>query len=106
MFGSALIVFREVLEAALVISIVLAATRGILTRNRWALLGVLSGAAGAVVVAGFADVIANAMAGLGQDLFNAGVLFAAVFMLAWHNIWMASHAKELTARLKNIGAAI
>ena len=35
MLGSGIIVFREVLEAALVISVLLAATRGLVRRSWW-----------------------------------------------------------------------
>jgi high-affinity iron transporter len=35
MLGTALLVFREVLEAALIVSIVCAATRGVPRRDRW-----------------------------------------------------------------------
>lgn len=103
MYSSALIVFREVLEAALVISVVMAATKGICGRQRWVLSGVAMGLIGAIIVAAFAEAISMAMDGLGQELFNAGVLFCAVMMLAWHNLWMSRHAKELTQGLQRMG---
>ncbi len=103
MLGSAVIVFREVLEAALVITILLAATRGLIGRNRWIGGGVVVGIIGAIIVALFAGSIADAFEGIGQELFNAGALFCAVLMLAWHNIWMSSHARELAANLKRVG---
>lgn len=43
MIGAFVIAFREVIEAGLIISIVLAATRGIPGRMRWVLLGVAGG---------------------------------------------------------------
>ena len=51
MFAAALIVFRESLEAALIVSIMAAATRGIAWRRRWMLGGVLAGLLGACMVA-------------------------------------------------------
>src|SRR5205809_4998446 len=81
MFGALIIVFREVIEAGLIIGIVLAATRGVSGRGRWVSAGVLAGALGAGIVALFAEAIANAFEGAGQELFNAGVLSAAVAML-------------------------
>ena len=83
MIGTLVIVFREVLEAALVISIVLAATRGVAGRGWWVGGGVLAGLLGSAVVAGFAQAIADAAAGMGQEVFNASVLFAAVSIAAW-----------------------
>lgn len=106
MYAAAIIVFREVLEAALVISIVLAASRGIPRRSAMILAGGIAGLCGAALVAAFADVIAGAVEGIGQELFNAGVLSIAVGMLAWHNIWMAKHAERMVSGLKSAGARV
>ena len=106
MFGTAVIVFREVLEAAILIGIVAAATRSIPGRNRWLAAGLLTGLCGAGLVAASTDVIGSLASGIGQDLFNAMVLGVAVLMLAWHNIWMASHGAELAAGARAVGMAI
>ncbi|MCI0749744.1 MAG: FTR1 family protein, partial [Nevskiales bacterium] len=44
--------------------------------------------------------------GLGQEVFNAGVLFLAVMMLGWHNVWMARHGKELAQQVSTVGVAV
>jgi high-affinity iron transporter len=106
MFGTALIVFREVLEAALIIGIVAAATRGIAGRSRVLALGVVLGLAGSAVVAGLAEVISGLAQGMGQELFNALVLGIAVLMLAWHNIWMSVHGPELAASARALGGEV
>ncbi|MBI4183232.1 MAG: FTR1 family protein [Proteobacteria bacterium] len=103
MLGSALIVFREVLEAALIVAVVMGATRGVAGRGRWVLAGIALGVAGATVVAAFAGVISNAVEGRGQELLNAGILLAAVLMLAWHNVWMSVHGRRLAAQIKEVG---
>jgi len=106
MFGTALIVFREVIEAALIIGLVLTATRGVAGRNRFVLAGIAAGLLGAGVVAFFADVLAQAAEGVGPELFNAGVLLAATAMLAWHNFWMAQHGRALAAEMNAVGNAV
>ena len=106
MIASAIIVFREVLEAALILSIVAAATRSIAGRNAWLGLGVAGGVLGAIVVAAFASAIAESMEGMGQEVFNAAVLLLAVGMLGWHNIWMQRHGRELAAEMNAVGAAV
>ena len=106
MYAAAIIVFREVLEAALIVSIVLAASHGLKGRNFTVLMGAVAGLCGAAVVAAFADVIAGAVEGIGQELFNAGVLLIAVGMLAWHNIWMAQHAQTMVSGIKAAGSQI
>ncbi len=106
MLGSGLLVFREVLEAALIVSIVAAATRGVEGRGRWIGAGIGAGVLGAIIVAFFAGAIAQAVSGVGQELFNASVLIAAVLMIAWHAIWMASHGRELATQMKSVGAQV
>jgi high-affinity iron transporter len=106
MFSAALIVFRESLEAALIISIMLAATRGIPGRGRWIVGGMLAGLLGAAVVASSMGVISDLASGMGQELFNVAVLTLAVGMLAWHNIWMAVHGREMAAQAQNAARAV
>src|SRR5512146_1989556 len=72
--GIALLVFREVLEAALIITIVCAATRGVPRRGLFVGGGLILGVLGAMLVALFAGALANAFSGVGQEVFNAGVL--------------------------------
>jgi high-affinity iron transporter len=106
MFGTALIVFREVLEAALIIGIVAAATRGIPRRARFIGGGLLLGLAGSAIVAALAEAISALAEGMGQELFNAAILGVAVVMLGWHNIWMSVHGRELAADAKAVGSEV
>lgn len=106
MLGALIIVFREVIEAGLIVGIVLAVTRGLKGSRAMIALGVAAGVAGASLVAAFAGVIAGALAGIGQELFNAAILFLAVAMLTWHNIWMASHGREIAGQMKSVGAQV
>jgi high-affinity iron transporter len=106
MFGTAIIVFREVLEASIIIGILAAATRTIRGSKRWLAAGVLAGLVGSGIVAASTDVIGSLANGIGQEIFNAIVLGIAVLMLAWHNIWMASHGAVLAANAKLVGRNI
>jgi len=106
MFATAIIVFREVLEAALIVGIVAAATRTIPGRNRWLAAGIAAGLAGSALVALGTDRIADMASGMGQELFNAAILGIAVVMLAWHNLWMSSHGAALAANARGVGNAI
>ena len=106
MFSAAIIVFRESLEACLIISIMLAATRGVPARGRWVLGGVVAGLLGAALVASGMEAISNLADGMGQELFNVGILVVAIAMLAWHNIWMASHGRELARQISSTAKAV
>ena len=103
MFNATLIVFRETLEAALIIGMVAAATRQIPRHAVWITLGVVLGLAGAVGVASIAGQIGQWANGMGHELFNAAVLAIAVAMLAWHNIWMAGHGRKMADDARALG---
>jgi high-affinity iron transporter len=106
MLAAALIVFREVLEAGLIVGVVLAATEGLARRGRWVAGGIGAGVLGACLVALFAQQLSDAFAGAGQDVFNALILMAAVLMLSWHILWMSRHAREMVREVKSLGAKI
>jgi high-affinity iron transporter len=103
MIGALIIVFREVIEAGLIVGIVLAATRGVPGRTLWVVIGLVAGLVGAGIVAASASLISDLFEGTGQELLNASVLIVAVLMLTWHNVWMASHGRELAAELRGVG---
>jgi high-affinity iron transporter len=106
MLASLVIVFREVIEAGLIVGIVLAATRSVPRRGWWVAGGVGAGLAGACLVAAFAGELGALFNGSGQELFNATILLVAVGMLTWHNGWMASHGRELAREVRAVGSAV
>lgn len=106
MMASLLIVFREVLEAALIVSIIAAVTKGVPGRSKWVMGGIGAGIFGAIIVALFANQIADLAEGVGQEIFNASVLFAAVLLLSWHNVWMAKHGKEIANHVGKVGREV
>ena len=106
MLASLVIVFREVIEAGLIVGIVLAATRSVPRRGWWVGGGVVAGTLGACAVAGFAGELGALFNGSGQELFNAAILLVAVGMLTWHNAWMAGHGRELAREVRAVGSAV
>ncbi len=106
MLAALVLVFREVLEAGLIIGVVLAASRGVVGRGSAVSLGILAGIIGSSIVAFFAAGISNAFDGRGHEIFIAAILLFAVVMLAWHVVWMAQHARELTRQLRQLGSDV
>ncbi len=106
MLAIALIVFRETLEAALFIGIAAAATRGVAGRGRWLCVGVAAGFAGSLALAAAAEKLSGLAEGVGQDLFNAGVLTVAFLMLAWHIIWAGRHGMQAAGEARQLGKSL
>jgi high-affinity iron transporter len=106
MLGALIIVFREVIEAGLIIGIVAAVTQGVHGSRAYIAGGTAAGVVGAAVVALFANGLSAALEGRGQEVFSATVLGVAVLMLAWHNIWMARHGRELARELSSVGRSV
>ena len=103
MFGTALIVFREVLEAALHRRHRCGGDTGIPGRVRCIVGGLAAGLMGSVARRVRRGADRQLAEGMGQELFNASILGIAVAMLAWHNIWMSVHGRELAANAKKMG---
>lgn len=106
MLATAIIVFREVLEMAVVVGVVMAAAEGAPARNRWVGIGLLVGFLGAGLVAAFAGTISDAAEGMGQEYFNTAILAVAAGLIAWTVIWMRQHGREMAAKLKQTGRAV
>ncbi len=106
MLVSLIIVFREAMEAGLIVGIILAATAGVPGRGRWIAGGIAAGVAGASLVAVFAAALSDAFEGTGQEVFTASILGFAVVMLSWHILWMSRHARAMVAEMREVGQAV
>ena len=103
MLATAIILFREVLEAALIIAIVMGASRGVARRGRWVAGGIALGVLGASLVALGASDLSLKFEGRGAAMLNAAILLCAVAMLTWHNVWMKAHGRKLAEDITTVG---
>lgn len=106
MFPTATIVFREIIEIALILSVVMAATIGLPHRLRLVAYGLGLGVAGSVIIAFFTDRISQTLDGMGQEIFNASIMFIAVGFLSWTVIWMKKHGREMVRDIREAGAEV
>lgn len=106
MFSIALVIFREVFEIALIVGVLMAATKGLAKRGQWVALGILAGIAGATLIACFAEAISQSFYGMGQEILNATVLLAAAVLIGWTVIWMTRHGRELTQHFRRVGQSV
>ena len=71
LLSSVIIILREVLEAALLISVLLVLTRSLDKSFRWVLWALLAGMIGAMVYGISIDTISEWFDGVGQEVVNA-----------------------------------
>jgi high-affinity iron transporter len=103
MLATAIIMFREVLEASLIVAVVMGASRGIARRGRWVAGGIVLGVLGAALMALAASHLSLMFEGRLSAILNALILLCAVAMLTWHNVWMKSHGRKLAADIAAVG---
>ncbi|EKS5644002.1 FTR1 family protein [Salmonella enterica] len=100
MIAVILIVFREVLEAGLIISVILAACKGYKI-SHLVIAGITSGVIFSGLLALFTNSIENALSGTGQEVFNSALLLIATLMLSWQIVWMSTKGKEMADASRN-----
>lgn len=106
MFQISVVVFREIFEIALIVGILAAATKEIGRSGRWIFGGIVSGVFASFALAFFTDQISESIDGMGQEIFNGAILFAAAAMISWTILWMQKNAKSLSGDLKNLGKKV
>ena len=106
MLVSLIIVFREAMEAGLIVGIVLAATQGIAGRGRWIAGGHRRGRGRRRPRRRLRGGVSDAFEGAGQEVFTASILCFAVIMLSWHILWMSHHARVMAAEFRQVGQAV
>jgi len=100
------ITFREALEVALTLVLVVAATRSLPGRMRWIVGGFMAGLLGSVVVAALTERISESMQGMGQEHLNASLLGISAVLIGFTVIWMRKHSRDLVKNLKETSLAV
>ena len=100
MIGSAIIVFREVFEISIILSIILAATNNIPKRKIFILGGIVTGIIGSLIIAYTMSHFGEIFSQIGQEVVNIISLLLAVLLISWTVIWMSSNAKLFSEKLQ------
>ncbi|MFV9876148.1 MAG: FTR1 family protein [Rickettsiales endosymbiont of Dermacentor nuttalli] len=102
MFSIALIFFRELLEVTLITGIIMAATKNVLNRNLWVIIGIALGVICSGYLAYSANSLQNLFPNINQESINIIVLCTAVIMLNWTIISMKHYSSNLAANIKKM----
>ncbi|MFN8444140.1 MAG: iron uptake transporter permease EfeU [Caldilineaceae bacterium] len=103
MLATSLIAFREGLEAALIISIVLGYLRktGRLSQSRFAWFGVAAAVIMSILVALIIQWVGAELEGPAEQIFEGTTMLVAVGLLTWMIFWMRAQARSLKSSLEH-----
>jgi len=101
--ASLTIVFREMLEMAMIVGILMAATHQVAASRRWIAGGVALGLSGAMLLAWFMEEMETAFDSTGEFIFNAIVLLLASALLAWTVVWMSKQGRIMAKQMRQAG---
>ncbi|MEA2558217.1 MAG: high-affinity iron transporter [Actinomycetota bacterium] len=103
MGAALLITLREGIEAALIVSILLAYLRqlGRMDSARSILWGVLGAIAVSVAVAGVLFAVAAEFSGIGEQIFEGGTTLVAVCVLTWMIFWMRRQGGKVKGEIQH-----
>ena len=102
MIPTLLITWRETLEAALIVGILLTylGRSGQAAGRRWVWLGAGAALLAALGCAALSDDALSLLDGDHQELLQAGVLFLAVGVLSWMIVWMSRNSRAIRGDLQ------
>jgi high-affinity iron transporter len=90
--SAVIIILREVLEAALLVSLLLSTSMAMGISRRGVIAGIVLGLIGAGLVNWQFDLISESFEGVGQEVFNAALLGAIVVLLLAYSCYLAQDA--------------
>jgi high-affinity iron transporter len=96
------ITWRETIEAALIVGILLAYLRKIDHQHefRYVYIGTFLAVIASLLFAGFSGLVNRLLQGFGEELFEALVLLTAVAVLTYMVVWMHHNAREIRGELQ------
>lgn len=106
MFKIALVVFRECLEIALLLGIILAVTKQIEKSRIYIIAGSMLGTVLAALFAFFARAISVSFSGMGDEIFNTIIILITVVLISWTIVWMQGYGGKVRQDFNNLSEKI
>jgi high-affinity iron transporter len=103
MLATFVITWRETIEAALIVGILLAYLRKIGHQHEFKFVywGVFTAVIASGLFAGFSGAVNYLLRGIGQDVFDSMILLIAVAVLTYMVVWMHHNAREIKGELQH-----
>lgn len=106
MFKIALVVFRECFEISLLLGVILAVTKQIEKSRIYIIAGIMLGVVCASIFAFFTRKLSLSYGGIGDELFDSGVMILTTILIGWTIIWMQGYGTKVKQHINDISAKI
>ncbi|NRB11345.1 MAG: FTR1 family protein [Rickettsiaceae bacterium] len=106
MFKIAVIIFRECLEISLLMGIIIAVTKPIKDSIKYIIMGAMTGLVLASLFAFFTRALTVTFGGLGDELFNSGIILLTTFIISWTVIWMQGYNRKIKKNITELSDRI
>jgi len=100
MLTFALVVFREIVEICLILSIVVCAAKNMPKLKALLASGFALGIIGSILIALSINTISDSLEGVGQEVFNASILFITAAFIYAMLLYMKTHAREMKSKFE------
>ena len=106
MFKIAIIIFRECLEIALLIGVILASTRHIKDSRIYVIAGSMLGSVLAALFAFFVRAITQSYGTYGDEIFDSCVIVMTSVIISWTVVWMQGYTQKIKNNLGKLSERI
>ncbi len=106
MIKLAIVVFRECMEIAFLLGVVMAATKPVKDSRKYIILGCMCGVFFAASFAFFAKALSDSMGGLGDEMFDSCVILFTAILISWTVVWMQGYTKKIRKNLSKLSEKI
>ena len=106
MFKIAIIIFRECLEIALLLGIILASTRHIKNSRLYVITGAMIGVVLASIFAFFIRIVTATYGTYGDELFDSSVILVTAIIISWTVVWMQGYTQKIKNNLGKLSEKI
>lgn len=106
MFKIAVVIFRECLEISLLLSIITAVTKRIENSRVYIIAGAMTGVIASSLLAFAASSISVSFGGMGDELFDSGVILFTVCIISWTVVWMQGYGSKIKQDFENLSDKI
>lgn len=106
MIKLAIVVFRECMEIAFLLGVILAVTKPVKDSRKYIIFGSICGVFLAALFAFFAKTISESMEGLGDEMFNSCIILFTAILISWTVVWMQGYTKKVRKDLSKLSDKI